>query len=258
MRHLASTLVLLGLSVVTTFAQNETICPDFDSDGTVGVSDVLTILSLFGEEINCSIETFEEDSLYAIVFCDSNEDNQFDDDSNTDLLRYMYEELGDNAWYGFNGSGVNGASAEALAVYMDWPGWFTRTENNLIGAAIASVPLQDGGLDAYGNYKSAGSFETVEIPANSVRGNTWYSFWVPLELLNAGGAIPTNSLVSFNSAANCFSSLGADSNLSSIDVEYTGPNWPHATYRVFSGGGGYNQGSPGTWDTTTNYFKGGG
>lgn len=251
---------LIAVSLTTQIrAQSSTYCPDADSDGMIGVTDILSLLSLYGSEYSCAEETNDETDFFAIVFCDSGEDNQFAEDPNTDLLRYMYEQLGDNAWYGFNaGSGVNGANANDLAVYMDWPGWFTGTENNLIGAITTAVPLVDGGLDAYGNYKSAGSFETVEIPANSVKGNVWYSFWVPLDLLNAGGQIPTNSLVSFNSSANCFTSLGVDSNLSNIDVEYTGPNWPNTTYRVFSGNGGYNQGSSGTWDTTTNYFKGGG
>lgn len=259
-RKCLMTLTML-FSIVTLQAQTDSFCPDFNSDGLVGASDFLTMLSVYGEPWEeCSTPAVPQDSLYAIVFAESADDSQFGPDPDTDLLQYMFQELGgESAWYGFQaGSGVNGAYADGLAAYMDWPGWQSGTENNLLGALTSTVSTIDGGLDAYGNDRIAGSFETVKVPANTLRGNVWYSFWVPLVLLEAGGALPTNSLVNFDSSSCNLNSLNVESSLRQIDVIYTGPNWPNTTYRVFSGNGGFNQGASGVWDTTTNYFKGGG
>lgn len=258
MKHLKFLIILTItlFSIVTVKAQTDSFCPDFNSDGLVGVADIMTMLSVFGEPWEeCSTPALPQDSLYAIVFGESADDSQFGQDSATDLLQYLFQELGgESGWYGFQaGSGVNGANADGLAAYMDWPGWQSGTENNLLGALTSPVPTTDGGFDALGLPLNAGSFETVEFPANTLRGNVWYSFWVPLVLLEA---LPTNVLVSFD-GENCLNSLTTESSLRQIDVIYTGPNWPNTTYRVFSGNGGFNQGASGVWDTTTNYFKGG-
>jgi len=140
---------------------------------------------------------------------------------------------------------------------MDWPGHVTGTTNNLNGTILGNVSQTSGGFDSFGNAIVAYTFETIEVPANTVTGDIWYSIWVPHSLLDNSSKVYSTIQVNFNGSPTSLTSLTTDSTLRSIDVVYTGTNWPNTTYRVFSNNGGYNQGSSGVLDTTENYFRGG-
>jgi hypothetical protein len=51
MKHLKFLIILTItlFSIVTVKAQTDSFCPDFNSDGLVGVADIMTMLSVFGE-----------------------------------------------------------------------------------------------------------------------------------------------------------------------------------------------------------------
>jgi hypothetical protein len=187
---------------------------------------------------------------------ESADDAVFGADSNTDIQRYMFTN-GASSWYGFqSGSGVNGANASDLLIYMDWPGFINGTSN--VPAAIsASVPQTSGGSDGEGNSIEAYKFVTTEVSGGTTTGNVWYSIWVPHSLLNNSSQVYSQIEVNFAGSPTSLSSLNTDSSLRSIDVVYNGSNWPNGTYRVFSNNGGFNQGSSGVVDTTSNYFRGG-
>ena len=188
---------------------------------------------------------------------ESADDSQFASNPDTDILRYMADN-GATTWYGFQGgTGVNGANASQLELYMDWPGHVTGTTNNLNGTILGNVSQTSGGFDSFGNAIVAYTFETIEVPANTVTGDIWYSIWVPHSLLDNSSKVYSTIQVNFNGSPTSLTSLTTDSTLRSIDVVYTGTNWPNTTYRVFSNNGGYNQGSSGVLDTTENYFRGG-
>ena len=199
-----------------------------------------------------------EPTLNALIFIESGDDAQFGTNPDTDILQYMFQQLGGSAsWYGFQSNGTGGVNATGLQTYMDWPGFVTGTTNNTNGTIQVSVPQSGGGVDSFGNAISQYAFVTAEVPTNTVTGNIFYSIFVPHSLLNNSTKVYSEILVNYLGSPNSLSALGTDPTLRVIDVVYNGPNWPNTTYRVFSGGGGYNQGSPGVTDTNANYFKGG-
>lgn len=242
-------------------AQSTNYCPDVDEDGLIGVSDVLAILSYFGESWpNCSEVQSGTDSLFAFVLMEPGPDVQCSGDVETDLCSHMLENYAVGTWFGFWISGVGiGFNTEDASVYLDWPGWQTGTENNLLGYISAPVPQVSGGVDFYGNHKNAYLFETMQVPPQTERGNTFFSFWIPLELMADGDELMTTVGTSYNGSANCFWSTNVSSSFSAVDVVYTGENWPQTTYRVFAAplNSGLNLGSATEWNNDFYYFKGG-
>ena len=238
--------------------QDDYFCPDLDSDGLVGVSDLLLMLSVFGEDWDCtSIDT--TDSLKAIIFIEAGADANCSGTNELDLCTFMLEENFQGTWFGFWISGVSSSfNSNDAAVYMDWPGWQNGTENNILGHILSNVPQSSGGTDFYGNFKNAYSFETVQIPSGSVQGQAYFSVWIPLELMDEGLSIMTSVLANFSSNPQCGSEVFTPF-LSGVDVEYTGVNWPNATYRVFTTGlnAGLNLGSSGVYNSSYYYLKGG-
>jgi hypothetical protein len=234
----------------------ETCLGDLDGDGLRAVSDLLLFLSVFGEP--CSDQEVEENELSAIVFMECNADALGNGPNEQDILTYMVEENFSGTWFGFyvNGAPNNPSDADAMATYMDWPGWINGTENNLIGTMTAAVPTESIGTDSFGNANLAHAFETIEIPQNTLNGQTWFSVWVPLQLLEESD-LPQTIMYNYNGQANSFTAAQVSTSTSSIDVEYSGPNWPHGTYRVFTSGlnAGLNVGSG--WNASNYYLKGG-
>jgi len=173
-----------------------------------------------------------EVALQALVFMESADDAVFGADPNTDIQRYMFNN-GASSWFGFqSGSGVNGANASDLLIYMDWPGFINGTSN--VPAALTAL-----------------------VPHGTTTGNIWYSIWVPHSLLNNSSQVYSQIEINFAGSPTTLTPTNTDSTLRSIDVVYNGSNWPNGTYRVFSNNGGFNVGSIGVVDTTSNYFKGG-
>jgi hypothetical protein len=191
----------------------------------------------------------------ALVFIESGDDAQFTGSISTDIGSYMVANTG-ATWFGFQTSGLVDINANDLEYYMDWMGHVTGTTNNTNGVIESNVPQSSGGTDLYGNAKESYKFETVEIPANSVRGNAYYSIFVPHSLLNNSTQVYTQIGVNFNNQPTSLVNTNTDSGLRVIDVVYSGPNYWNGTYRVFTNVTGFSVGSAGVLDSTNNYFRG--
>ncbi len=191
----------------------------------------------------------------ALVFIESGDDAQFTGSISTDIGSYMVANTG-ATWFGFQTSGLVDINANDLEYYMDWMGHVTGTTNNTNGVIESNVPQSSGGTDLYGNAKESYKFETVQIPANSVRGNAYYSIFVPHSLLNNSTQVYTQIGVNFNNQPTSLVNTNTDSGLRVIDVVYNGPNYWNGTYRVFTNVTGFSVVSPGVLDSTNNYFRG--
>jgi hypothetical protein len=191
----------------------------------------------------------------ALVFIESGDDAQFTGSISTDIGSYMVANTG-ATWFGFQTSGLVDINANDLEYYMDWMGHVTGTTNNTNGVIESNVPQSSGGTDLYGNAKESYKFETVQIPANSVRGNAYYSIFVPHSLLNNSTQVYTQIGVNFNNQPTSLVNTNTDSGLRVIDVVYNGPNYWNGTYRVFTNVTGFSVGSAGVLDLTNNYFRG--
>jgi len=87
--------------------------------------------------------------------------------------------------YYFNFTGFFGVNANAWKYtyqnYVDMPYW----NNGILPPIIESnIPQRNGGVDSYGNTKSAYCFETIKIPKNTAVGMSWITILIPISAMN--------------------------------------------------------------------------
>jgi hypothetical protein len=185
---------------------------------------------------------------------ESGDDSLFTGPNNTDIGSYMYANSV-NGWYGFTASGGAGYNATDLLIWMDWPGFVTGT-TNVSPVIKQTVPQSSGGTDAFGNPINAYMVETTEVPAGTVKGAVQFVFLVPLSLTN--NTVYTQFGINYLGAPNSLTATGVDYTLDVIDLNYTGPNWPHGHYRMYTvagAGAGWVTGDPGTPNPNNFFFK---
>jgi hypothetical protein len=195
--------------------------------------------------------------LQALLFMESGDDATGLGTVNNDIAIYM-STYGAGAWNGFQTSGLpnltNALQLSDFKIWMDWPGFYTGTTNNLNGTIKINIPQTSGGSDAYGNSIEAYKFLTTEVPSNTVRGSIYYIVLAPISMTNN----QVYTQIGINYANNPLSLTNTNSNSGTrvVDIAYTGTNWVNTTYRVYTNSSGYKVGAPGVFDTTNNYFRG--
>jgi len=189
---------------------------------------------------------------------ESGDDSQFSGPDDTDIGSYMLNNSTQN-WLGFATTVLpdltdNNQLSDFLT-WMDWPGFVTGT-TNVPAVKLATVPQTGGGTDSFGNSIEAYKFLTTEIAGGETTGQVFYTVLVPTAMTN--GDIYSQIGISFTNTPNSLTNTNTDSGVRSVDVVYTGSNWPQTTYRVYTASinNGFNVGSPGTTDNTNNYFRG--
>jgi hypothetical protein len=193
----------------------------------------------------------------ALLFMESADDSLFVGPENTDIGTWMINN-GATQWFGFNASGIALINANDLQIWMAWPGFLTGTTNNTNGTLTATVPQSNGGTDDYGNLIEQYIFETIEVPAGTVRGNIYYSVLVPLNVINSGTQKYSQIGINYGNPPSALDNTNADLSVSSINVVYTGSTFYNTTYRVYtnSPGNNFNVGVTGQFNSTENYFRG--
>jgi hypothetical protein len=175
---------------------------------------------------------------------------------NTDILSYMLANA--STWFGFQSSGLPLAGQEAdVKIWMDWPG-FKNGTTNVPAVLTSDIPQTTTGTnDTYGNPIEAYKFKTVQVPANSTRGNVYYIVIAPTTQL--GGNVYSSVEINYNNQPTNLLSTSTDTNVILLNITYTGSNWAKKTYKIFTNnfGRGYNVGVTKEYDPTNNYFRGG-
>lgn len=68
-----------------------------------------------------------------------------------------------------------------LLHYIDIPHWY---DGRLPSVIQAEIPQVSGGMDSYGNPKTAYNFTTVKIPKNTVSGYGWINILIPISAMS--------------------------------------------------------------------------
>lgn len=203
--------------------------------------------------------TSTSSNLGALIFMESGDDCTGTGPENTDLLTYMINN-GSGAWFTFHSDGIpiltDPAKLSDFLVYLDWPGFVTGTAN--VPSTIKTpVPQSSGGYDSFGNAIEAYKFVTTEVTGGSTTGNVQYVILAPNSLTN--NKVYSSVGISYNNSPLTLIDTLTDTNLRSVNIVYTGGNWPQTTYKVYSQSpsNGFDTGNDGITDSTNNYFRGG-
>lgn len=113
--------------------------------------------------------------------------------------------------------------------YVDFSGW-TNGEFPYVRSQI--VPQSSGGVDSFGNSIVIYNFLTTEVQENSIGGNAWYTWIIPISLTNN----ETQVLIDLNVAnnPNLLTAVATESTISQYTFTYTGTTIPNTTYKVYS------------------------
>jgi hypothetical protein len=113
--------------------------------------------------------------------------------------------------------------------YVDFTGWTNGTFPSIIKQ---TVPQASGGHDTFGNAIVAYNFLTTEILENSVGGNAWYTWIIPLSLTNN----ETQVLIDVNTSnnPNLLTGVGTEGAIRSYTFTYSGGTIPNITYKVYT------------------------
>lgn len=255
MKHLAFFLLVAVGHTVT--AQVCTYSPDADGDNFIGISDVLQILSLFGTAGDGSGIWCESDEwTYTDVFdCNSPMEVVTGQvpkalvlyHENTAALEfgtYMYEN--GSEFYGFN-YGTIPTSNDDIELYISWPGWTTLPDAYAIEV---DVPQSLGGIDDFGNGLVPHVFETVQVGVS----DGWVTVVVPQSVMATESSYYSTMLYDINGSPIPSVSTTLNTTISSLQGCYTGDEFAHGLYRMYTS----YAGSALNWSFTPNgYLRGG-
>ena len=142
-------------------------------------------------------------------------------------------------FYGFfTGSPIKSTNYTDLLSYIDMPYWY----NNTLPAVIESeIPQSSGGVDSYGNIKTAYNFVTIKINKNTINEYAWITVLVPTSAM-ANDTKKLDKLAYYQKNGNVFTSSAnntqtifkTNSTLYSYLLNYTGNRIPKGQYRVYS------------------------
>lgn len=111
--------------------------------------------------------------------------------------------------------------------YLDYSGW---TNNGLI-VSIVSVASNSLGVDGFGNPRSIYNFNTGQVSATTIQGESWFSVIIPTGLTN-GNYQKEIGLSSGD--MHSFTGVKTDSIIYSYTFTYTGYNFNRTTYRLYT------------------------
>ena len=132
-----------------------------------------------------------------------------------------------------------GASVQHnLLYYIDMPHWY---DGRLPSVIEAEIPQVSGGIDSFGNTKTAYNFTTVKIPKNTVSGLGWINILIPVSAMSndtkrqktiytyekIGNTLVTNGTVQGRSYT-------MNSVMYSYTFNYQGNRIPKGVYRLYT------------------------
>lgn len=134
--------------------------------------------------------------------------------------------------------GIQNTNFRDLNNYLSMPLWTNGVQPQVIQA---DIPQVSGGVDSYGNSKTAYNFTTVKIPKNTINDNAWVLVVIPVSAMNNDTrrltkvsyyAMNGTRIVSSNT--NTQTTINLNPQLSSYLINYTGTVIPQGLYRVYS------------------------
>ena len=244
-------------------AQSPGFCPDSDADGFIGVGDVLSVLSVFGQDFTCASNDYylDNDSVFAILFIESSLDAQLIGSADSDIATYMLEGAPFMEWFGWTlGGQPNLSNPHVLAdflYWMDWPGFDSGTVN-APPAQFVPIPQEGAtGLDAFENPIEQYKFVTAKFENFSSTGSI-LQFVAITPLVMTNGSSLSYTSIGFDFLGSplgaTYQTTGVNAN-STVDLTYEGNQWPTTTYRVHTNSGALSHNVFG--DTGPMFFRGG-
>jgi len=145
--------------------------------------------------------------------------------------QWMFDGLSN--FYGFSNTSQPSQSATTFNLdmnrYVNFSGWTNGQFPKIINQV---VPQVNGGVDSFGNSKVAYNFITTEINENSVGGDAWYTWIIPVSLTNN----ETQTFIDLNVSnnPNLFTTVATEGTINSYTFTYTGSTIPNTTYKVYT------------------------
>lgn len=145
--------------------------------------------------------------------------------------QWMYD--GGSNFYGFTNTSQPTQSATTFNLdmnrYVNFTGWTNGQFPNII---TQLVPQTSGGIDSFGNSKVAYNFLTTKVSENSVNGDAWYTWIIPISLTNN----ETQTIIDLNVSnnPNLFTQVSTEGAINSYTFTYSGNTIPMTTYKVYT------------------------
>jgi len=146
-------------------------------------------------------------------------------------------------FYGFfTGSPIKTTNYTDLLSYIDMPYWYNGTLPSVIQT---DIPQSSGGIDTYGNTKTAYNFLTIKINKGTLDEYGWVTVLIPTSAMSNDSKkqakiayYSKNGNVITSSGNNTQTVFSTNSTLYSYVLNYTGTRIPKGQYRVYSTYGG--------------------
>jgi hypothetical protein len=152
-------------------------------------------------------------------------------DGAVSIGQWMYD--GGSNFYGFSNTSQPTQNQTIfnsdMNRYVNFTGWTNGYFPTIISQ---SVPQINGGVDSFGNAKVAYNFLTTEVPENTVSGDAWYTWIIPVSLTN--NEIQTVIDLNVSNNPNLFTQVNTESTIYCYTFNYTGSTIPNTTYRVYT------------------------
>lgn len=152
-------------------------------------------------------------------------------DGAVSIGQWMYD--GGSNFYGFSNTSQPTQNQTIfnsdMNRYVNFTGWTNGYFPTIISQ---SVPQINGGVDSFGNAKVSYNFLTTEVPENTVSGDAWYTWIIPVSLTN--NEIQTVIDLNVSNNPNLFTQVNTESTIYSYTFNYTGSTIPNTTYRVYT------------------------
>ena len=116
-----------------------------------------------------------------------------------------------------------------MNLYVNYVGW---TNNLFPDVIVQSVPQTTGGFDNYGNPINAYNFLTTEVSANTVSGQAWYTWMIPLIATNGENQVKID--INSTGDPNVLTGVNTESAIYAYTFTYTGSTIPSGTYKVYT------------------------
>ena len=116
-----------------------------------------------------------------------------------------------------------------MNTYVDYSGW---TNNGFPSVITQSVPQTSGGVDDFGNPIINHNFKTTEVIANTVNGQSWFTWIIPNNAIN--NEIQVKIDINLNGNPNVLTAVDMESTIYQYTFTYTGTTIPPDTYRVYT------------------------
>ena len=113
--------------------------------------------------------------------------------------------------------------------YVDFTGW---TNNEFPTLITQEIPQTSGGDDDYGNPIVAFNFKTTKITKNTINGNAWYTWILPVNLTD--NKTQTEIDLNTSSNPNVFTTVSTEQTINQFTFTYTGSTITQGTYKVYT------------------------